>query len=1095
MEELKESMNMMTMERASLKKQSHIITELFGEIKQLKRQNSEQEQKILYLENRVSDLEQYSQMNDVIISGLKIKPRNFSQAVTGIGAKVGIELEETTEEQVTAFLHGKHIDIDEENIEACHTLSARAQKHFIGGNGPTKEYPDPIPAEGITDMRRIPKKKKLRERANHCNFPPSKNTDPSEGVSKTEVTVSTVGLDSQTEGEYIVVSINQSQMASPSYRAMRLDGMYDSFSDPYSQSETFPPAVQCLSPVPSSGEMKAEFGFESTNYTIEEPKERFIKSEGMEGGIEWNCAGEMIKEETHRLFNIKREEESEEMVKLMMKKNSECGMTTEEKYRMRRLKIEGEDEEVEESEERRIVKIEDVGENMGFGIKKEEVIDEYEETSGTDLNFPTYRCEGKGVESEFSQQEGELSLSSLVTECLLRQPRVLIKQLNMTGFSVTVSPSPCSMANTEDQGVRSPLGPGKFVSCKRKKTRQIERTQTRLPASLENGICIDASHNPLDSSYWSQSKGKTIEASSPVFASSLCSFVHADEVNFLQHVEKVHPAGQRGSLVSVDSDAENPTDCRTYQRPKTPKMYPTSPQPCSGASGGRIQQNLCSLCGKSFKERPLELGSRNCISSGKHLYHCSQSGKKFSMLFQKIIPDIFWTTAFVVFMQECKMASPARFPIILGEIYKSCDDPPYSQSESFPDSIKCLSPAPSGGDVKAEMGDESTDYIAGELKERFIRNEEMEGGVEWDYALGMTKEERDRLLCMKQEEEEHEEMVKGRMYNNTVYGLTTEEKDRLYNLKNENDKEEEESDEEVEEREERQIVKIEWEDDAGDDVRFMTELEKVMDEEEGTSGTDLTFPMYRCEGKGGESEYSQQGGELSSLVTECLLRQPRVSIDRLKLTDASVTVSPSLCSMAITEDQGLRSPSDFGQFMSCKRTKTSQVDKIPIQLSASSKYGISINASCDPPAVSQWDQSTGEFIEASSPVLVCSLCSFVHTDEVNLRQHIQKVHPEDHGGALTSEDSGAENHPKSRTYQHPKARKTIPTSTQSRPGSSGSHKQLYQCSQCGRSFKYKSLLAAHQRIHTGERPYHCSQCGKNFIRFSALWKHQKTHSK
>ncbi|KAJ8404100.1 hypothetical protein AAFF_G00344500 [Aldrovandia affinis] len=102
-------MNMMTSEMATLTKQHSIITELLGDIKQLKWQNMEQEKKIVFLENRVSDLEQYSQMNDVIISGLVIRPRNYLQAVKGTRSESGAEHEETTEEQTgqcsTALLH------------------------------------------------------------------------------------------------------------------------------------------------------------------------------------------------------------------------------------------------------------------------------------------------------------------------------------------------------------------------------------------------------------------------------------------------------------------------------------------------------------------------------------------------------------------------------------------------------------------------------------------------------------------------------------------------------------------------------------------------------------------------------------------------------------------------------------------------------------------------------------------------------------------------------------------------------------------------------------------------------------------------------
>lgn len=64
-------------------------------------------------------------MNDVIIYGLAIKPQSYLQAVKGIGLENRNEHDETTEEQVTAFLHGKNIDIENGNIEACHHLPAK----------------------------------------------------------------------------------------------------------------------------------------------------------------------------------------------------------------------------------------------------------------------------------------------------------------------------------------------------------------------------------------------------------------------------------------------------------------------------------------------------------------------------------------------------------------------------------------------------------------------------------------------------------------------------------------------------------------------------------------------------------------------------------------------------------------------------------------------------------------------------------------------------------------------------------------------------------------------------------------------------------
>ncbi|XP_057169898.1 zinc finger protein 256-like [Ursus arctos] len=54
-------------------------------------------------------------------------------------------------------------------------------------------------------------------------------------------------------------------------------------------------------------------------------------------------------------------------------------------------------------------------------------------------------------------------------------------------------------------------------------------------------------------------------------------------------------------------------------------------------------------------------------------------------------------------------------------------------------------------------------------------------------------------------------------------------------------------------------------------------------------------------------------------------------------------------------------------------------------------------------------------------------------------------------------------------------------------------RQSVVCSECGKTFRYKSLFAIHQRYHTGER-YEFGQCGKSRRQRSTPNEHGKSHS-
>ena len=51
----------------------------------------------------------------------------------------------------------------------------------------------------------------------------------------------------------------------------------------------------------------------------------------------------------------------------------------------------------------------------------------------------------------------------------------------------------------------------------------------------------------------------------------------------------------------------------------------------------------------------------------------------------------------------------------------------------------------------------------------------------------------------------------------------------------------------------------------------------------------------------------------------------------------------------------------------------------------------------------------------------------------------------------------------------------------------------HECDVCGHSFRYRSALALHTRVHTAEKPYECIECGMKFANRTILRNHMSVH--
>lgn len=125
LEEIRMSLRHMTGELAKVTDQLTKLTQLVEEVKELKETINAKDKIINELERRIDNLEQYTRMEDVIITGLTIKPRSYAKAVTS-GSTVSEDADrgdlQTLERQVLSFLANKDIHLDPNTISACHSL-------------------------------------------------------------------------------------------------------------------------------------------------------------------------------------------------------------------------------------------------------------------------------------------------------------------------------------------------------------------------------------------------------------------------------------------------------------------------------------------------------------------------------------------------------------------------------------------------------------------------------------------------------------------------------------------------------------------------------------------------------------------------------------------------------------------------------------------------------------------------------------------------------------------------------------------------------------------------------------------------------------
>ena len=125
--DLKRSVNFISDKLDEILKSKREISEILSLVKKLEKINAEKDEKIRDLQSRVDNLEQYSRMENIIISGLRTTPDAHLQHTPGEN--------DALEENVLA-LFNKQMDvpITKNDISVCHTLRRRSNDSINDNN-------------------------------------------------------------------------------------------------------------------------------------------------------------------------------------------------------------------------------------------------------------------------------------------------------------------------------------------------------------------------------------------------------------------------------------------------------------------------------------------------------------------------------------------------------------------------------------------------------------------------------------------------------------------------------------------------------------------------------------------------------------------------------------------------------------------------------------------------------------------------------------------------------------------------------------------------------------------------------------------------